>query len=254
LHDQVIGTFNIEARQSNAFTEEDRQFAEIFGRYIALALHMLNVLVVERRTTSGRLAENVVSEIATPLGDILCDASTLMEDYIGHDDLRARLQSIIDNVGRIRESVRSVTKAEGGILGSRPRQPSVDPLLAGRKVLVIDDEQIIRETVRDVLVKFGCQVDTAREGGEAEALIKQQPYELVLTDIRMPGKSGYEVFRLVRDTHPGCAVIFMTGFGYDPTHSIIRAEPEGLSAILFKPFKVDELLKEVRGAMGEPAK
>ena len=42
----------------------------------------------------------------------------------------------------------------------------------------------------------------------------------------------------------------MTGFGYDPSHSIIRAEPEGLAAVLFKPFKVDELLKEVRTALG----
>lgn len=252
LHDQVIGTFNIEARSAGAFTEDDRQFAEIFGRYIAIALHMLQVLVVERHTTTGRLADNVLNEIATPLADILCDASTLMEDYIGHDDLRHRLQAIIDNVAKIKESVKQVTKPDGGILGARPKAPAIDPLLAGKRMLVIDDEQIIRDTVRDVLAKFGCSVDTARDGDEATALINQQPFDLVLTDIRMPGKTGYEVFKAVREVSPSCPVIFMTGFGYDPSHSIIRAEPEGLSAVLFKPFKVDELLKEVRAAMAEP--
>lgn len=252
LHDQVIGTFNIEARASGAFTEDDRQFTEIFGRYIAVALHMLEVLVVERYTTTGRLADNVLNELAAPLGDILCDASTLIEDYIGHDDLRHRLQAIIDNVARIKDSVKEVAKPDGGILGARPKQPSADPLLAGKRVLVIDDEQTIRDTIREVLTKYGCAVDTARDGDEADAMIHQQAYELVLTDIRMPGKSGYEVFKSVRDVRPACPVIFMTGFGYDPSHSIIRAEPEGLAAVLFKPFKVDELLKEVRAAVTEP--
>ncbi|MBI4579912.1 MAG: response regulator [Planctomycetes bacterium] len=251
LHDQVIGTFNIEARTPGAFTEDDRQFTEIFGRYIAIALRMFEVLVVERRETTGRLVDNVLNEIAAPLADILCDASTLIEDYIGHDDLRHRLQAIIDNVAKIKESVKQVTKPEGGILGARPRVPSADPLLAAKRVLVIDDEQTIRETVRDVLAKYGCSVDTARDGEEATALIGQRAYDLVLTDIRMPGKTGYEVFRAVRELRPCCPVIFMTGFGYDPSHSIIRAEPEGLSAVLFKPFKVDELLKEVRAAVTE---
>jgi CheY-like chemotaxis protein len=252
LHDQVIGTFNIEARSTGAFTEDDRQFAEIFGGYIAIALHMLEVLVVESHTTTGRLADNVINELASPLADILCDASTLMEDYIGHDDLRHRLQAIIDNVALIKECVKQVTKPDGGILGSRPKQPTIDPLLAGKRVLVIDDEQIIRDTVREVLCKYGCVVDTARDGDEADALIRQQGFNLVLTDIRMPGKTGYEVFRAVREIRPECPVIFMTGFGYDPSHSIIRAEPEGLAAVLFKPFKVDELLKEVRSAVAEP--
>ena len=44
-------------------------------------------------------------------------------------------------------------------------------------------------------------------------------------------------------------VIFMTGFGYDPNHSIIRAHQEGLTAVLFKPFKVEQLLGEIRNAL-----
>ncbi len=249
LHDQVVGTFNIEARHAGAFTEDDRQFVEIFGGYIAITLHMLEVLVAERYTTTDRLADNVLNEIASPLADILCDASTLMEDYIGHDDLRHRLQAIIDNVAQIKQSVKQVAKPDGGILGARPKHTAADPLLAGKRVLVIDDEQIIRDTIREVLHKYGCEVDTARDGDEADALIRQHAFQLVLTDIRMPGKTGYEVFKAVREVCPDCPVIFMTGFGYDPSHSIIRAEPEGLAAVLFKPFKVDELLKEVRSAI-----
>jgi hypothetical protein len=56
-------------------------------------------------TATGRLADDVSAEISGPLSDILADTTTLMEDYIGHDDLRHRLQAITDNVVKIRESI-----------------------------------------------------------------------------------------------------------------------------------------------------
>jgi len=71
LHDKIIGVFNVESLTPHAFQEEDRQFAEIFARYIAMALNVLNLLVVERYTTTGRLAENVVREMAGPLDTLL---------------------------------------------------------------------------------------------------------------------------------------------------------------------------------------
>lgn len=249
LHDKVVGVFNIESERPGAFSEEDRQFAEIFGRYVAIALHILDLLVVERHATVGRLADNVSSEIAGPLSDILSDATALMEDYIGHDDLRHRLQCIVDNVDRIRTLVRQVARPTGGLLGAKPAEPARDPLLAGKSVLVIDDEEIIRQTVQDVLTKYGCEVETARDGAGALAMIHARRYDLVLSDIRMPGRSGYEIFAAVKETHPGCPVIFITGFGYDPNHSIIRASREGLSAVLYKPFKVNQLLADVRAAV-----
>jgi len=249
LHDQIIGIFNIESERLASFHEEDRQFAEIFGRYIAVALHILDLLVVERHTTTGRLASNVSAEIAAPLGDILADATLLMEDYIGHDDLRHRLQTIADNVVKIRESLKQVAEPAKGILGHKPTEPEIDPILQGKVMLVIDDEEIIRTTVRDVLAKFGSEIDMARDGNEALAMVKQRDYDLVISDIKLPGASGYEIFQTIKKTKPGCPVMFMTGFGYDPNHSIIRATPEGLAAVLYKPFKVDELLSEVRSAL-----
>ncbi len=252
LHDQIIGVFNVESERPAAFTEDDRQFAEIFARYVAMALNILDLLAVERHQTTGRLADDVARQIAGPLNDILSDVTTLREDYIGHDDLRHRLNAIADNVVRIREAIKEVTRPACGLLGHRDDRLGLDPLLAGRTVLVVDDEEIIRETIHDVLTKVGCVVETARDGDQAVAMLSARPYDLVLSDIKMPGKSGYEVFAAAKKARPDCPVIFMTGFGYDPNHSIIRARQEGLSAVLFKPFKVDEFLAEVRGAMARP--
>src|SRR5207244_7109350 len=86
LHDRVIGVFNIESRQRAAFNEDDRQFAEIFGRYVAIALNILNLMVVERVGTAHKVADDVCAEVAGPLNDIASDASALLDDYIGNDD------------------------------------------------------------------------------------------------------------------------------------------------------------------------
>lgn len=65
LHDRVIGVFNVESKQVNAFDDNDRQFAEVFGRSIAMALHMLDLLVVERYTTNEQVAQNVLNSVST---------------------------------------------------------------------------------------------------------------------------------------------------------------------------------------------
>src|SRR5206468_1487091 len=94
MNDRVIGIFNIESRQRAAFNEDDRQFAEIFGRYVAIALNILNLMVVERVQTSHVVADTVCSEAAGPLNDIASDANSLIEQYIGHEELRQKLQQL----------------------------------------------------------------------------------------------------------------------------------------------------------------
>ena len=250
LNDKVIGIFNIESQQTAAFTEDDRQFAEIFGRYVAVAINILNLLVVERHTTSGQLASDVASEVAGPLNDIESEATLLVDDYIGNEDMRGRLKSIVENVGKIRQSLREVAEGPKTILGGAGAK-EVDPLLAEKRVLVADDEPNIRQTIADLLTRWGCRVNVAKDGEEACALIASEaPYDLVISDIKMPQKNGYEIFDAAQKLGHKAPVILMTGFGYDPNHSIVRAQPEGLAAVLFKPFKVEQLLGEVRKAVG----
>lgn len=249
LHDQVIGVFNIESEQPAAFDEDDRQFAEILARYTAIAFNFLDLLVVERFQSTGRTMDDVTEEISGPLNDIMVEASTLMEDYIGHDDLRHRLTAICDNVDKIKQTVKDLAQPCSGLLGRHSTTEQRDPLLDGKRVLVADDEEIIRETVANVLRKNGCEVEVAPDGAQATELLRRHPYDLLIADIKMPQRNGYEVFATARDLYSGISVILMTGFGYDPNHSIVRARKEGLNAVLFKPFKVDQLLGEVRTAL-----
>ncbi len=256
LHDKVIGIFNIESRQRAAFNEDDRQFAEIFGRYVAIALNILDLMVVERQQVTHRLADDVSSEVAGPLNDIALDANSLISEYIGQDDLQAKLRQIVDNVGIIRKSLQQVADGPNkSILGAKEVKGSDDPLLSGAKVLVADDEVNIRTTISDVLRKYHVEVTMASNGAEAIGLLDQHDFNLVISDIKMPDKTGYDVFASVRKKSLTLPVILMTGFGYDPNHCIVRASQEGLQAVLFKPFKVEQLLSEIRKALqSQPVK
>jgi two-component system, sensor histidine kinase SagS len=250
LHDRVIGIFNIESRQRAAFNEDDRQFAEIFGRYVAVALNILNLMVVERVETSHKVADEVCGEVAGPLNDIASDANALMDEFIGHDDLRQKLQQILDNVKGIQKALHQVAQGPNStVLGVAEDKGVADPIIADARILVADDEPNIRTTISDILRKYKAVVTVCENGGDAIRQIDAAEFDLVISDIKMPDKTGYDVFAAARKKSQTVPVILMTGFGYDPNHSIVRASQEGLQAVLFKPFKVGQLLGEVRKAL-----
>ncbi len=247
LHQQVIGVLNVESEKIGAFGEEDRRFAEIFARYIATALHVLQLLAVERRATHGEIAANVDAEMATPLNDIITDVKQLIEERVGDETLRARLRAILGDVDRVRDAIHAVTEPDAvtGLVDRTPR----DPLLVGKRVLIVDDEDIIRETVCDVLTRAGACTIAARDGTDAINRIQNEHFDLILSDIKMPNRSGYDVFAAARRVRGDLPVVLITGFGYDPSHAIVRASKEGLNGVLFKPFKVEDLLAQVRRAL-----
>src|SRR5207248_10249393 len=80
-------------------------------------------------------------------------------------------------------------------------------------------------------------------GQQALTMARLCPYDAVLADIRLPDVSGYEMFRRLRQDQPKTRVILMTAYGYDPSHSIVKARQEGLRSVLYKPFRVDQLLE-----------
>lgn len=249
LNDKVIGVLNVESDAVGAFTEEDRQFAEIFSNHVALALNILNLLIVERHTTHTQVSGSIAAELAGPINDLITEASEILEDYIGHDDLRKRLQALVDRACCARKGIQNLSDSSRTGVLQGGGEAEFDPQFRGKTVLVADDEEIIRETVHDVLMRLGCQVDMVCNGSEACQMLSAKRYDLVVSDIKMPGATGYQVFEAAKKAHEATAVVLITAFGYDPNHSIVRANKEGLSGVLFKPFKVDKLIELCRQAI-----
>jgi CheY-like chemotaxis protein len=250
-HGTVIGTLNVENLQPNAFDDRDRQFLEIYARNVAAALTTLELLQAEKQVATTAFTEAMSRELALPIDDILNDATIVLDRYAGHDDdIIARLRHLLYRAREIRGLIRQI----GSTMSPDPRfgvhRPP--PPLSGARLLVADAEESIRKAAHNVLGQQGATVETARDANEAIALARQTSYSAALTDIRLPDLNGYEVFRRLRQVQPGLPVILMTGFGYDPTHSIVKARQEGLQTVLYKPFRSDRLIEAVEQALRVP--
>ncbi len=256
LHDRVIGIMDIESQQPGAFDDQDRQFAEIFGRYIAMAVNMLQLLVTERTTVNEHVTDRFEGELREPLEDIMHEVDWLTSRPDADPEVRRHIDRILTDVESIRRRVKTVAAGPQTLLGvdEAMRTREKDPVLAGRRVLIADDVPKIRKVIGDVLGHRGAITEQFASGTEAierlRACASGEPcFDLIVSDIQMPDRNGYEVFAAARKHCPGAPVILMTGFGYDPHHSIVRASQEGLSGVLFKPFEIELLLTQVREAL-----
>lgn len=258
LHHQVIGIIDIESQKARAFDEEDKYFLEMFARYVALALHMLDLLVIERCTTNQSVSGRFEGELNEPLEDILHEVDWLIDPtHSTAPEAAAHIARIRADVEAIRSRVKDVASGPQTLLGVERAfaEKSQDPLIAGRRILVADDHPKIRKIIGELLRSKGANVDIAGSGDEAIGFVvatvggEANPYDLVISDIQMPDRNGYEVFSAARKVSTVTRVILMTGFGYDPHHSIVRASQEGLQAVIFKPFEIEVLLEQVRKAL-----
>lgn len=257
--DRVIGIMDIESAKPGAFDDQDRQYAEIFGRYVAMALHMLQLLVTERTETNLTACDRVTGEINEPLDDIMQEIDWLTTNEKGTDpETKAHIKRILLDVESIRNRVRSVASGPQTLLGvdRAMLEREKDPAMVGKRVLIADDNLKIRKIIGEVLTHRGCETVVVSSGEQAiellEAVTKHGalPFDLVVSDIQMLDRNGYEVFSSARKHCPGVPVILMTGFGYDPHHSIVRASQDGLQSVLFKPFEIELLMTQVREALG----
>jgi len=116
-------------------------------------------------------------------------------------------------------------------------------------VLVVDDDQDLRETVSDLLKDRGHQVTTAANGTEAFARLKEADYAAVLTDLRMKGIEGLELLAGIKRLYPDVGVVLMTAFG--SVETAVEAMKHGASDYLTKPVKKDELLRVIERVIRE---
>jgi two-component system response regulator HydG len=114
------------------------------------------------------------------------------------------------------------------------------------RILVIDDDDAVRESLGRMLRSAGHTVETAETGEEGLAVARVKGYDVILSDMRMPGISGIDVLQRLREQHVDAAFIVMTGFG--TIDSAVEAMKLGAVDFVQKPFFRDELLMRVRSA------
>ena len=112
-----------------------------------------------------------------------------------------------------------------------------------KKVLIIDDEKNIRMTIKNCLDESAYQVDVAENGEEGYTKLKNDVYDLTLLDIKMPGISGLELLKKMRDNQIKTDVVMMTAYG--TIERAVEAMKLGAIDFMSKPFTPDEIRKVV---------
>ena len=80
-----------------------------------------------------------------------------------------------------------------------------------------------------------------------------EAYDVIIADIRLPDMSGHQLLLRLQELLDTVPLVLMTGFGYDPGHSIVKARQAGIDLVLFKPFRVDQLLDTVEKSVARGA-
>ncbi|HEY2881812.1 MAG TPA: response regulator, partial [Pirellulales bacterium] len=251
------GTFNVESPEPRAFSESDLQFLEIFSRDVAMALNTLELLAVQKANTAQESVDAIHSAVAIPVDEILNDSVNVMERYIGLDpEVVERLQRILRHARDIKQVIQKIGQSMAPTQALPPgKQIEKRPSLNGRRILIVDADESVRIAAHNLLERYGCIVETAHDGGEAVRMVRNMlhddGYEVIISDIRLPDLTGYELLLKLQELVDPVPLILMIGFGYDPGHSRVKARQAGYELVLSKPFRLDQLLDTVERAVAK---
>lgn len=121
----------------------------------------------------------------------------------------------------------------------------------GGKVLIIDDEAGLRETLGRILQRAGCDTEVAANGPQALELIQQHNFDLAYLDLHLPGMDGIQILKEIRQHQPKLPVIMLTGYG--TLQSAVEALRLGANDYLLKPFDPEVLVARTRVILDEQA-
>jgi CheY-like chemotaxis protein len=115
--------------------------------------------------------------------------------------------------------------------------------MSGKRILVVDDEAMVLESVRMTLTHYGFTVETATGGADALTKLAESSYDLVITDRKMPGMPGDQLAAQIKKQWPRLPVILLTGYPPD-------GMPPGVDAIALKPFSTADLRGTITKLLG----
>jgi len=121
-----------------------------------------------------------------------------------------------------------------------------------QKVLLVEDEAIVRDSLRDWLTEDGYDVECVDTGEEALKRVKQEEFGVIVLDLRLPGIDGLQVFEHAKELKPETKGVIITAYPSEET--LDKARKLGLVDYLVKPFKISDLEKLIGAALGEVTK
>jgi PAS domain S-box-containing protein len=227
----------------------------------------------DQLVTLAEIAIGVSHEINNSL-EVLVNQTEMLRQYVGRvasdedfivetdrlESLASQVRKIQDITGRIsqmadegeygiREYLNGKMMADLHIDETQQRcdRPKADKRypLSDLKVLIVDDDASVCQSLQDLLEAERCCIETAASGVRAMDCLGRETFDLVLSDVVMPDMDGYELYQAVKKTTPKLPVVLMTAFNYDKDHIIKRSCLEGLQGVIFKKPVNPAMLKKI---------
>ena len=110
-------------------------------------------------------------------------------------------------------------------------------------ILVIDDDDRVRTLLRDIILLAGHQAVEARDGLSGMRYLEEGSFDMVFTDLGMPGTNGWQVARCVKEKTPKTPVVLITGWGLEVDES--KARESGVDSVIGKPFQIQDIISIV---------
>jgi len=216
----------------------------------------------ERLKAITQTAVTVNDQINTPL-NVIQASTEYLRGALEEDNatVRESLNFIESEVAKIKEVVSNLAKivnprikqyaldeitmvdldrpVSAGESGMRNQRELETGLGNGARILVVDDEETMLQSLSKLLTLMGFETETADSGEKALDVLRQQTVDVVITDINMPGMSGMELLKRVKKKDPHLPVIIITGFGIDQAREL--AEKHNADGFLPKPFKMNDM-------------
>ncbi|HEX5104944.1 MAG TPA: GAF domain-containing protein [Pirellulaceae bacterium] len=256
LHNEVIGTFNVESPQPHAFNDADLQFLQIFCRDVAMSMNTLQLLAAQQMDAAQSCAVAIHGQVALPIDEIVTDAAFVTEHLRDIDtDLRARLEKILTSARGIKEAIQQVGRTlapTDAVPVSAGRREN----LRGKRVLVVDGDRSIRTSAHSLLERHDCVVETAQRGSEAESLYRHSlgdgRYHAIIAGVKLPDMSAYDLMMILKPMVERLPLILTQASEWDSGHTVVKCREAGLhpAGWIIKPFKERQLLDTVETIIG----
>lgn len=247
---------------------------------IGFAKEISELRLHEQIGTLGELAIGLAHEINNPLESLVNNVEMLErflkkhamgEEYrVEHERLAGmkrelrQIQAIVERVGEMAaqgvygtiEYMPGKLMTDLGIEAPQEESPTGTAAteahhLAGKTVLVVDDDPDVSRSVREILEDEGCRVVESRSGTEALSALERGHVDLVLSDVVMPDMDGYQLFQTLQTSRPDLPIVLMTAYYYDKDHVLKRSAANGLKDVVFKkPIKPARLIELIDARIG----
>src|SRR5262245_47758392 len=235
----------------------------------------------DQLVTLAEIAIGLSHEINNSL-EVLVNQTEMLRKYVGRvatdddfiiesdrlESIGSQLKKIQDITGRIsqmadegeygtKEYLSGKMMTDLRVNGTQPcERPAPDERfpLSGLKVLIVDDDAGICQSLKDLLEAERCCIETAASGVFAMESLGHQRFDLILSDVVMPNMDGYELYQAVKKKTPDMPVVLMTAFNYDKDHIIKRSCLQGLQGVIFKKPINPAILKKILMQQCRPEK